>query len=589
MDAVNGSSSGAGTVSSPWRTLLDVQSRSASNEIVYFRSGVYDTAGIPTVNSGVELRVEFDQDRDPIIWLAYPGESPIIDHRYSGSATPRIRMSGNSIYVDGFEVRNVYVMGFQVEHTGQQGSIFRRNNMHHLMVGGESTNSAFIMTVSSYQNRNYGMVVQDNRFSNLAGVGTTLKFYSLNKLLVENNVHHDTSGAANELKADLGQFTVRGDTYYNMSYNAIGGNQANDNYTADTGSYGEICFNNVRDGGSLGALRLNQNGESHQIFVYRNTFQGRIQVQNTDSADGPFNLSNNVIVNSDSGTPSGSHVYHSEVSAPGRIILSNNLVGYPSDNIVDTNGNLTSSYAQYRGTHGPLDRRDDYSRTGRSHRSPCHPIVRDRQPSPFTRALPDASGRGFLFVGHRPCAAGRPPELMAVRSEIPRVLLGQVALSVDDAVARLAREVLEEDDPGWRRDLVVIDVGAIRGPAVAADDYVVRQIEGAICGIGVAHLHASDERVSIYVDLRRHAVLVQIQRQARSRVVEQDLPTGLRLVHVPADACSLNPIERVVSDGELTHVMLKLDPDRRVVVHGVLDEQLSLRVDLDCDGLALDS
>ena len=42
-------------------------------------------------------------------------------------------------------------MGFQVEHTGQQGSIFRRNNMHHLMVGGESTNSAFIMTVSSYR------------------------------------------------------------------------------------------------------------------------------------------------------------------------------------------------------------------------------------------------------------------------------------------------------------------------------------------------------------------------------------------------------------------------------------------------------
>ena len=98
----------------------------------------------------------------------------------------------------------------------------------------------------------------------------------------------------------------------------------------------------MRDGGSLGALRLNQNGESRRIFVYRNTFQGRIQVQNTDAADGPFTLSNNVIVNNDSGTPSGSHVFHSAVSAPSRIILSNNLVGYPSDNIVDTNGNLTA-------------------------------------------------------------------------------------------------------------------------------------------------------------------------------------------------------------------------------------------------------
>ena len=88
VDAVNGSSSGAGPVSSPWRTLLDVQSRGASNEIVYFRSGVYDTAGIPTVNSASSCESSSTTDRDPIIWLAYPGESPIIDHRYSGSATP---------------------------------------------------------------------------------------------------------------------------------------------------------------------------------------------------------------------------------------------------------------------------------------------------------------------------------------------------------------------------------------------------------------------------------------------------------------------------------------------------------------------
>ena len=43
--------------------------------------------------------------------------------------------------------------------------------------------------------------------------------------------------------------------------------------------------------------------------IYRNTFVGRVSVRNTDTADGPFYFTNNVIVNSDAGTPAGSHVY----------------------------------------------------------------------------------------------------------------------------------------------------------------------------------------------------------------------------------------------------------------------------------------
>jgi Putative Ig domain len=353
VDAANGSSSGNGTIGSPFRTLADVHTRSAGNDIVYFRSGTYNTNGIPTVNSGLELRVEFDQqDGQPVKWLAYPGASPVLDYGYSGSATPRIRLAGETIYVEGFEVRNIYVMGFQVAHRGGQGGIFRRLNMHGLMVGGDGSNAAMIMTINVSQ-RAYGMVVQDSTFANVRGESAGLKFYATDRLLVENNVLRDLVSGSSEalaVKESNSHFTLRGNIFTNIAGNAIGGNMGD-----NSGSHshtGEICFNNVRDAGSNGAVRVNMNGESGQVFIYRNTFQGRVLVHNVDSVDGPFTFTANVIVNDDSGTPSGSHITHDRVSAPSRVVLSNNLGGYPSQNIVDASGNLIGDFTRYLGTLG---------------------------------------------------------------------------------------------------------------------------------------------------------------------------------------------------------------------------------------------
>ena len=114
-------------------------------------------------------------------------------------------------------------------------------------------------------------------------------------------------------------------------------------------TYGEILLNYIRSGD---ALQINNDSMAKTIHIYRNTLVGRVLVSSTDSVDGPFYFINNVIVNTDSGTPAGSHITYEEVSAPNRVIQTNNLVGSPSDNIVDANGNLTAAYAAYRGTHG---------------------------------------------------------------------------------------------------------------------------------------------------------------------------------------------------------------------------------------------
>jgi hypothetical protein len=372
LDAVNGrnaanngcsSSCGTGTLSNPWRTLGDLSLNDAAADITYFKNGTYSVLDTPdSVRSG---RVIFS-DRPgatvpgSVMWIAFPGHQPRLDFGYRAGVSDghTLRHNGDNVYIDGFEGVYSRHVALQFEPTSNfRGGTYRRLRMHELGPGGDGTNSAYIMSVSTYPYVSYGMVIQDSSFYDLrindSDAACTLKIYSQQKILIEDTVQYNGIKAT-ELKADVRQFTVRNNTFYNLTGTAIGGNMhgcvgcsgGSDSYT--TG--GEILFNNVRGPGQ--ALEINQDGFAIRTHIHRNTFRGRVGVVRTDSADGPFYFSNNVIVSNDAGTPSGSHIYHFEVSDPSRIVLSNNLVGYPSDNIIDSNGNLTSGYSQYYGTHG---------------------------------------------------------------------------------------------------------------------------------------------------------------------------------------------------------------------------------------------
>jgi hypothetical protein len=353
VDAVNGRQSagngctttcGAGTQASPWRTISDVYRSGAAGDVVYFRNGTYRVTDLPRVNAGaVWERVEFSSDERPAIWLAYPGERPVLnfDFRPGAENGPLVRFAGGNVYVDGFEGINSRYIAFQYESGTGAGPTFRRLRMHTLGPGLEGSNAAFIMTTTAPTPTDF-MVIQDSEFYGVTGEAVTLKIYAQRKLLIEDTVHHDSTIGI-ELKDDVRQFTVRGSTFFSIARAAIGGNMH------QTTTHGEILYNNAR--GGL-ALDLNQDGMAQRIFVYRNTLVGRVQVRNTDAADGPFTLSNNVIVNDDAGTPPGSHVTHSGVSAPSRIVLTDNLTGSPADNIVDAAGNLTAQHAASIGRHG---------------------------------------------------------------------------------------------------------------------------------------------------------------------------------------------------------------------------------------------
>lgn len=357
VDAVNGSSSGNGTITSPWRTISDIAgSNAAAGEVVYFRNGTYDVLDMPRVSAGtVWERVEFP-DEKPNAWIAYPGEAPVIDFGFIPGSQQGVllRFDANNLYIDGFETRNSRVIGFQTG-AGRYG-VFRRLRMrdHNLIRANlDGSNAAFIMTTSSYSNSDTGgnasswgqyLTVQDCEFSN-APADMGLKIYSQWKLLIEGNTFRNTHYGT-ELKADMPQFTYRGNVHIGVPARAIGGNM----HSAST--HGEILFNLVNSLSSEAALDVNQDSQAKRIDIYRNTFIGRVRVRNTDSADGPFRFYNNVIVSNDSGTPAGSRIHHENVSDPSRIIVSDNLVGSPSSNIVDAAGELTSQHSQYLGIRG---------------------------------------------------------------------------------------------------------------------------------------------------------------------------------------------------------------------------------------------
>jgi putative Ig domain-containing protein len=354
VDAVNGSSTGSGSPGNPLRTLSDVYNRSLWNDIVYFKTGTYDTTGIPAFDVGTELSVEFDQSSNSVMWLAYPGAAPVIDFMYTGTPTPRIRLIGNAIYIDGFALTRIQTVGFQVGHSSGLGSIFRRLNARDLLNGVDGSNAAFIMTMNTGAGLEAdGMVVQDSTFTNNTGMSAALKLNYTTKLLVENCTFTTGGNETLALRMRNRQFTIRGNTFSNITNDAISGNMFDGDDANDHGHYGEVLFNNVRDARTA-ALVMNLQGEAGPTYVYRNTFQGRVLVTNTSSDDGPFSFSYNVIVNSDTGTPTGSHIQQQNVSAPSRVLISNNLVGFPTDGIVDAAGNLTAAFASYIGTHGHM-------------------------------------------------------------------------------------------------------------------------------------------------------------------------------------------------------------------------------------------
>lgn len=383
IDASNGkewdaANPGTGTLSNPLKRIRDMwegdvyESKRRNkhvNKIAYFRQGTYYIDGtIERYGSLGMGRMAVLDTFKPVAWLAYPGETPTIDGQCL-SATPQIGGrpcnkshhisfydTSNNTYVDGFRVINMAYYAFRVGGTGHY-QVFRRNHFNRLGPTEPGVNEGWITTISSRSNEmgSY-LTIQDNIFEDVDR-GCFIKLYSTQRTLIEDNImrsSYDSTGGSNTegiaIKGGpLDRITVRHNIVYDFVHKGIGGNM-------HILSSAEILFNRVYnvtnfgkyDAGTASAVEVNQDGLANNVHIYRNTIVGRVSARNTDASDGPFTFSTNVIINGDS----GNHIYLENVSDPSRIVVTDNLSGTSSQNIVDQNLNLTSGYSSYVGTRG---------------------------------------------------------------------------------------------------------------------------------------------------------------------------------------------------------------------------------------------
>ena len=391
VDAVNGRefdapSPGTGTIDNPFRRIRDIYSGDTAatkliathaRKIVYFKQGTYNIDGfLENVGAydGYSLgRMPISEATKPVAWLAFPGQTPTIDGRCQAAAKPmgprpcnrgaHIAFYGpaNNVYWDGLRIVNVAIHGVRTEGAGNY-QVFRRGTW---TIQGPTVRSANAGMITFYASggagspMGWGITIQDNVLSDIDG-GMCVELYSVQHILIEDNVCHtvySSNGTADDggvfIKGgEMRRVTVRGNTFHDLARRAIAGNMLVlrsaeilfnrvynvrniKNYTAD-GNYNPV------------ALELNQNGAAGVIHIYRNTLVGRVFVYNTDEADGPFYFQQNVIVNDDPGT----HIFFEDVTAPARVVVTDNLVGKPGDRIVDGNGNLTGSHAAQIGKRG---------------------------------------------------------------------------------------------------------------------------------------------------------------------------------------------------------------------------------------------
>ncbi len=364
----SGSDSNDGlTPSTPFRTLDHVQNFSGNNTICYFRNGTYDTVGMGTASSGRFLRVEWNGDAGPHCgqWVAYPGESPVIDGRYllNDVATPLIRFTNANIVVDGLRFTRFWNKAIDTVTLNNEGGIVRRNTFDNIGEGADSQNSSALFTTVNGFDVGLGLAFFDNICDALDRV-TCFKTYTQNKMVIARTTIRnslDALDAAIAIKGDHERVEIRETDCSNYgvqsspvdnSVACIGGNM-------QTAHNVEWRYNNLRRGGNGKVILINESAAPvpeqpvNTISgpnINRNTFMGRIDIR-SQTASGPWRFERNVIVNSDVGTGEVYDGIHFNTYTDASVTSStNDFKCTPSAGCVNANGLLIGSALT---NHGP--------------------------------------------------------------------------------------------------------------------------------------------------------------------------------------------------------------------------------------------
>lgn len=365
LDAINGSNNaarggtGTGTISNPWKDMQDFYggptnitdgtaakaNATYSGEFIYFRQGTY-LANAMAIEAGE--RVSFLGNNKPQVWLAYPGETPVIETAgvaaplfFGNSGADNIFFSGITFSATGGSKKILHIRA-GANNVTLYKNVFNGNNF--TGVTGQNDSLVFIMRSGDSGSR---WSIQDNTAGGVLGNGYWLLGYNASRVLIESNWVSNVSGHSIGPKEGTAMWFIRGNRLtdnssygVNIQYSDTSGIQSGDI---------EVSYNYIKmPGHDAVALNTNHTINGKPIYVFRNTIIGNAVATKATETNGPFYFHNNVIIND----VSGDKITRTAIIAPQRLVIGNNLGGVAADNIVDANGLLTPAYASYLGTHG---------------------------------------------------------------------------------------------------------------------------------------------------------------------------------------------------------------------------------------------
>lgn len=370
--STSGNSSNDGTISSPLRYISDFlgddsEVSTYNNYFVYFRGGTYGIdEGWFESCPGQQCKVHWRPgDRHPHVWLAYPGETVIIDHDLVVGDTEGAYISNENgdtdIFFGGIKFQDM--LNHAIRSFGIR-PVYFDCIFYNGGPGTSGDNPSFIMFEGSAQAAQPTYTFIKNCIFDTASGWAFAKFYSTYKTVVEGNIFQNPSGLTEglALKAYDQYVSVRGNTFDgDFSAGSISGNWNQE------GNF-DISFNNIKNADGTyvaepldyGAITINHdNTVNGAVYIYRNTFDGTVLLKYGSTGTGPFSLYNNVIVNENASldNPDGSLITKYNVSDASVLVLGTgdnaNLVGASSDSIIDNDGKLSGSYrTTYLGLKG---------------------------------------------------------------------------------------------------------------------------------------------------------------------------------------------------------------------------------------------
>ena len=101
--APDGSDSDPGTETQPWATFQHAADTAHPGDIVCFREGTYPTDEAHLTHSGIAS--------DPITFMAYPGETPILDGEDSAGGLLILDQGTSYLRISGFTLRGFRFWG----------------------------------------------------------------------------------------------------------------------------------------------------------------------------------------------------------------------------------------------------------------------------------------------------------------------------------------------------------------------------------------------------------------------------------------------------------------------------------------------